>query len=281
MSGFRPQGWWTVFIEHFGLQALSTLTHIGCVRDPSSKKYSCQIWSISMSEQIIDQSPVDHNANIWKQWSEGLHQEIVLWRHFFARLDISWTIFSPADICVSRPTTWKAQYRRLNRWRCCSNFWKIETHCPDCASSADLCGHCGMEFLRWKSEIYIFDSFWLLFQGILGIWGHPLVPGFQNIWSSRARGDGMLPRKGFAHLPGYLNGPTVGIDGEQGGVGEINIRLTALASSEGSFASRCHSKKLGKCRTPLYQGLILTRRTGQTDQHSTHQVEVWRQNEID
>ena len=92
---------------------------------------------------------------------------------------------------------------------------------------------------------------------------------------------GCFPERASAHLPGYLNGPTVGIDGEQGGVGEINIRLTALASSEGSFASRCHSRKLGKCRTLLYQGLILIRRTGQIDQHSTHQVEVWRRNEID
>ena len=74
---------------------------------------------------------------------------------------------------------------------------------------------------------------------------------------------GCFPERASAHLPGYLNGPTVGIDGEQGGFGEINIRLTALASSEGSFASRCHSRKLGKCRTLLSQGLILTRRTGQ------------------
>ena len=110
------------------------------------------------------------------------------------------------------------------------------------------------------------------------------IPKFldSKIYGHPKQGEiGCFPERSFAHLPGYLNGPTVGIDGEQGGVGEINIRLTALASPEGSFASRCHSKKLGKCRTLLSQGLILTRRTGQTDQHSTHQVEVWRQNEID
>ena len=121
------------------------------------------------------------HLRIFKQWSAS--------RNCFCE-DIS------ADICVSRPTTWNAQYR-IGGERCCSNIWKVEIHCPDCSSRTVFCGHCGMEFLRWKSEIYIFYSFWLLFQGILGIGGHPLVPGFQNIWSSQAWGDGMLPRKGF------------------------------------------------------------------------------------
>ena len=93
---------------------------------------------------------------------------------------------------------------------------------------------------------------------------------------------GCFLERALAHLPGYLNGLTVGIHGEQRGRwGNKHETGLPLASPEGSFASRCHSRKLGKCLTLLSQGLIPTRRTGQIGQHSTHQKEVWRRNEID
>ena len=89
------------------------------------------------------------------------------------------------------------------------------------------------------------------------------------------RDMGCFLERALAHLPGYLNGLTVGIHGEQRGRwGNKHETGLPLASPEGSFASRCHSRKLGKCLTLLSQGLIPTRRTGQIGQHSTHQKEV-------
>ena len=89
--------------EHFGLQALPILTHIGCVRDPSSKKCFCQIWSISMSELIIAQSPVDHYICKYLKTVvrvSALHQEIVFVRTFLCTTWYIWdNIFNSGHLC--------------------------------------------------------------------------------------------------------------------------------------------------------------------------------------
>ena len=59
---------------------------------------------------------------------------------------------------------------------------------------------------------------------------------------------GCFPERASAHLPGYLNGPTVGIDGEQRGGGEINIRVGAdcTGQSKGLLCLKMSFKKVRK-----------------------------------
>ena len=57
---------------------------------------------------------------------------------------------------------------------------------------------------------------------------------------------GCFPERASAHLPGYINGPTVGIDGEQRGVGEINIRADCTGQSRGLLCLKMSFKKVRK-----------------------------------
>ena len=59
---------------------------------------------------------------------------------------------------------------------------------------------------------------------------------------------GCFPERAFAHLPGYLNGTTVGIDEEQRGGGEINIRAGApcTGQSRGLLCLKMSFKKVRK-----------------------------------
>ena len=59
---------------------------------------------------------------------------------------------------------------------------------------------------------------------------------------------GCFSERAFAHLPGYLNGLTVGIDGEQRGGGEINMRVGAHCTdqSRGLLCLKMSFKKVRK-----------------------------------
>ena len=144
------------------------------------------------------------------------------------------------------------------------------------------------EVLSFENSHFRFGQFRRFSERTLGILGQPSVPGFLNIRSSHVSLDRMLPRRGFfdASQKGFfsfqviLMGLLCAYNRSRGDLGEINTGAQLLPSSEGSLGSRCRSRKLGKCLTLLYQGLILTRRTGQIDPHST-QVEACRRNKID
>ena len=92
----------------------------------------------------------------------------------------------------------------------------------------------------------------------------------------------MLPRRGFfdASQKGFFTYQVILMDllcaynRSRGDLGEINTGAQLLPSSEGSLGSRCRSRKLGKCRTLLCLGLILTPMRGWIDEHSTSQLEI-------
>ena len=151
-----------------------------------------------------------------------------LFRHFFARLDISWTIFSAKDICVSGTTTWNTQCR-LKRCRCGYFLGRIRYIVPT-LQAEQICA----VIVEWSSYVgnlkFTFSTVSGCFSKEFSEFGD--IPQFLDsaiyCHPEQQRGMGCFSERALAHLPGYLNGLTVGIHGEQGGGGgEINTRLDA------------------------------------------------------
>ena len=96
------------------------------------------------------------------------------------------------------------------------------------------------------------------------IYGHPM---YRWIGCFPEGAFSMLPKKGFFSFQVILMDLLCAYNRSRGDLGEINTGAQLLPSSEGSLGSRCRSRKLGKCRTLLCLGLILTPMRGWIDDH--------------